>query len=226
MPPETSHPRLPSRRWLWILPLAVASGLACPRSPVLAAERKVSFVNDVVPVLTRAGCNAGVCHAKAGGGQNGFQLSLLGFEPAEDREQLVLAGRGRRVFFGNPDQSLLLLKASGQVSHGGGRRLPKSSPGYAILRDWISQGAPKDDSTTPKLVALEIEPKQGTLRPQATQPLKALARYSDGRLRDVTRMALFESNDRAMADVSGDGLVKVFDLPDRRAPKGCPQGAH
>src|SRR5215831_15483275 len=95
-----------------------------------ASERRVSFVNDVVPILTKAGCNAGVCHAKAGGGQNGFQLSLLGFEPGEDFENIVLGGRGRRLFFGNPDQSLLLLKASGKVPHGGGLRLPKSSSGY------------------------------------------------------------------------------------------------
>src|SRR5262245_12697979 len=110
MPPETSHPWLPSRYWSWTLSLAMVSSLACPWSPVLAAERPVSFVNDVVPVLTRAGCNAGVCHAKAGGGQKGFQLSLLGFEPAEDLEHIVLEGRGRRLSFGNPDQSLLLLK--------------------------------------------------------------------------------------------------------------------
>src|SRR5439155_1549683 len=152
----------------------------------LAAERPVSFVNDVVPVLTRAGCNAGVCHAKAGGGQNGFQLSLLGFEPAEDLEHIVLEGRGRRLSFGVPEQSLLLLKASGQVAHGGGRRLPKSSPGYAVLRDWISQGAPKDDAAALKLVDLEIEPNKGSLRRQAAQQLKALARYSDGGVRDVT----------------------------------------
>src|SRR5262249_28129578 len=125
----------------------------------------------------------------------------------------VLEGRGRRLSFGNPDQSLLLLKASGQVPHGGGLRLPKSSPGYATIRDWISQGVPRDDASTPKLVALEIEPGKGSLRRQATRQLKALARYSDGRVRDVTSTALFESNDKAMADVSEGGLVKVLDLP-------------
>src|SRR5438445_645291 len=85
----------------------------------VAAEPPPSFINDVVPILTKAGCNAGVCHAKAGGGQKGFQLSLLGFEPAEDFEQIVLGGRGRRLSFAHPDHSLLLLKASGQVPHGG-----------------------------------------------------------------------------------------------------------
>ena len=82
--------------------------------PVDAAEQPVSFVNDVMPVLTKAGCNVGVCHAKAGGGQKGFQLSLLGFEPLEDFDHLVRESRSRRLFFGAPDRSLLLLKATGQ----------------------------------------------------------------------------------------------------------------
>lgn len=214
MPPEMSRPRQPSIHWLWILSMAGLSSLACPiSSPAHAAVRPVSFVNDVAPVLTKAGCNTGVCHAKAGGGQNGFQLSLLGFEPAEDFEHIVLEGRGRRLSFANPDQSLLLRKPSGQVSHGGGLRLPKSSPGYALIRDWIRQGVPMDDASSLKLVALEIEPKKGSLRCQATQQLQALARYSDGSVRDVTSMALFESNEKAMAEVPEGGLVKVFDLP-------------
>ncbi|QDU19228.1 DUF1549 and DUF1553 domain-containing protein [Urbifossiella limnaea] len=185
---------------------------ACPAS---AADGRVSFVNDVVPVLTRAGCNAGSCHAKAGGGQKGFQLSLFGFEPAEDFEHLVLEGRGRRLHFGSPENSLLLLKASGQVPHAGGPRLPKSSPGYGVVRDWIAQGARADEATTPKLVALEVEPKHGVLQRQAKLQLKAVARYSDGSTRDVTGTALFESNDKALAEVTEGGLVAAFDLPGR-----------
>jgi len=210
------HTRLPRRRsvyGLWIATIAGVLALVCPSSAAHAADRPVSFVNDVVPVLTKAGCNMGVCHAKAGGGQNGFQLSLLGFEPAEDFEHIVLEGRGRRLSFGSPDQSLLLLKASGQLPHGGGLRLPKSSPGYAMIHDWIRQGVPMDGAASPKLVAMEIEPKKGSLRRQATQQLKAVARYSNGSVRDVTGMSLFESNDKAMAEVSESGLVKVFDLP-------------
>jgi len=209
----TPHSRRLSAHWLWI---ASVLGVVCPVGHIgrlHAADQPVSFANDVVPVLTKAGCNAGACHAKAGGGQNGFQLSLLGFEPTEDFEHIVLEGRGRRLSFGTPDQSLLLLKASGQVPHGGGLRLPKSSPGYTTIRAWISQGAPKDSAVTPKLVGMEVEPKKGMLRRQGSQQLKALARYSDGSVRDVTSMALFESNDRALADVSESGLVKALDLP-------------
>ncbi len=213
MLPAMSHPRQPPVHWLWIVSMAGVLGLTCPLGSVCAAERPVSFVNDVVPVLTKAGCNMGVCHAKAGGGQNGFQLSLLGFEPSEDFEHIVLESRGRRLSFANPDQSLLLLKPSGQMAHGGGVRLPKSSPGYALIRDWIRQGAPKGDAATPRLVTLEIKPTKGTLGRQTAQPLKALAHYSDGSVRDVTSMSLFESNDKAMAEVSNEGLVKALDLP-------------
>ena len=165
-----------------------------------------------MPVLTKAGCNAGVCHAKAGGGQKGFQLSLLGFEPREDHENLTQASFGRRLSPGTPDRSLLLLKATGQVPHGGGVRLDPASAEYAVLRDWIGQGATFDEATAPRLEAFEIEPRQGTVPRGGAQQLKATARYADGSTRDVTRTAVYETNDSAMAEVSGDGLVRVLDL--------------
>lgn len=156
--------------------------------PAGAAEsqRAVSFINEVVPVLTKAGCNAGVCHAKAGGGQNGFQLSLLGFEPREDYEHLVLEGRGRRLFPADPDRSLLLTKASGQVPHGGGVRLDPSSESYSLLRRWIQQGTLYASAGEPDLVSIEVEPGRGSMQPHAAQQLKSVARYSDGSVRDST----------------------------------------
>ena len=177
------------------------------------ASERVSFVNDVVPLLTKAGCNAGVCHAKAGGGQNGFELSLLGFEPAEDYERLTRAGRGRRLFPAAPDQSLLLLKASGKVPHGGGARLPQESQGYGLLREWIQQGTPGRTDQDADLVRLEVQPPRGTLEMGSQQALRAVAHYSDGSHRDVTELALFESNDEALAEVSEQGLVKANDVP-------------
>jgi hypothetical protein len=210
---ETSPCWRSSNHWLWRFSISAMVSLAGSFTLLHGEDQPISFVNDVMPVLTKAGCNAGVCHAKAGGGQNGFQLSLLGFEPDEDYEHIVMESRGRRLLVGNADQSLLLRKASGQVPHGGGVRLSKSSTGYATLRNWISQGVPKDDASSRKLVSIEIEPKKGLLQRQASQQLKALARYSDGNVRDVTSMALFESNDKAMAEVTGTGLVKVSDLP-------------
>lgn len=177
-----------------------------------AAEQPVSFVNDVVPLLTKAGCNVGVCHAKAGGGQKGFQLSLLGFEPQEDFESLTKEGRNRRLFFGSPDQSLLLLKASGQMPHGGGVRLASNSEGYALLRRWIRDGAALDAASAPKLVSFEVQPARGTIQRLAEQQLKAIAQYSDGTVRDVTGLALYESNDKAMAEVTDRGLVTISEI--------------
>ena len=121
-------------------------------------------------------------------------------------------GRGRRLFVGGPDRSLVLLKASGQVPHGGGVRLPPSSDGYAALCEWIRQGALFDDDAAPKLVGFDVQPQRSTLRPQQEQQLKAMARYSDGSVRDVTSQAVYEANDRAMAEVSGSGLVKALDI--------------
>lgn len=177
-----------------------------------AADRPVSFLNDVMPVVNKAGCNIGVCHAKAGGGQNGFQLSVLGFDPQDDYEHLVKEGRGRRLFPNEPERSLILRKASGQVPHGGGIRLPTTSEGYATLREWIRQGAPFGSENEPKLVSFEVQPSRGTVKQRSEQPLKAIAKYSDGSERDVTSLAVYESNDPAMAEVSGTGLVKVLDL--------------
>lgn len=165
-----------------------------------------------MPVLTKAGCNAGVCHAKAGGGQNGFQLSLYGFEPAEDYEHLTMEDRGRRLFSGAPDRSLLLQKASGKVPHGGGVRLPATSEGYTTIEAWIRQGAPGDDAGVRELVSFAIEPQRATVAPHGQQQLRALATYSDGSVRDVTNLANYESNDKPMAEVSDAGLVKALDI--------------
>jgi hypothetical protein len=181
------------------------------------ADRPVSFMNEVMPVLTKAGCNGGVCHAKAGGGQKGFQLSLLGFEAAEDYEHIVKENRGRRLFPAAPESSLILTKASGKTPHGGGLRLKPDSEGYATLLNWIRQGAPYDGDTAPSLVSIEVQPGRGTVPRNTEVQLKALAKYSDGVERDVTGMALFESNDKSMADVDDRGLVKVSDIPGKVA---------
>ncbi len=177
----------------------------------------VSFVNDVVPLLTKSGCNTGVCHAKAGGGQNGFQLSLLGFEPKEDFEHLVNEGRGRRLFPSAPDQSLLLVKATGKIPHGGGVRFEEQSKSTELLLNWIRQGANYDGDSAPKLVTFEVVPREGSVNPNDTQQLTAIARYSDGSERNVTEMALYEANDRAMAEVNGSGLVRFLDIPGKAA---------
>ena len=105
----------------------------------MEAIEPVSFPNQVVPIFTKLGCNSGGCHGKAAG-QNGFKLSLLGFEPREDFEHLVNEGRGRRLFPAVPDQSLLLAKAINVSPHGGGQRLQQDSHEYRLMLRWIAQG--------------------------------------------------------------------------------------
>ncbi len=182
---------------------------------VSAAEsvRAVSFINDVVPVLTKASCNSGACHAKAGMGQNGFQLSLLGFEPQEDYEHLVKEARGRRLSATAPEQSLLLLKAASAVPHGGGRRLDPESEAYRLVKTWIAQGMKYDQSTDPKLVSISVQPARGTLKRKGEQQLKVMARFSDGRVKDITKLALYEANDRSMAETEENGRVRILDIP-------------
>ena len=177
------------------------------------AVHEVSFVNEIMPVLTKSGCNAGVCHAKAGNGQNGFQLSLLGFEPQEDYDHLVKEARGRRLFPASPEQSLLLQKASGRLPHGGGVRLEPESEGYALLLNWIRQGAAYDGAAAPQLMAIHIEPSRGSVQRESQQQLTATAKYADGSQRDITQLALYESNDSAMAEVTAGGLVSILDNP-------------
>jgi hypothetical protein len=177
-----------------------------------AEERPLNFANDIVPIFTKAGCNAGGCHGKAGG-QNGFKLSLLGFEPAEDYEHIVREARGRRVFPAAPEQSLLLSKAVNSTPHGGGKKLDPKSDEYALLIKWISSGMPFGRETDPKLVSIDVQPKEMVMTLKSQQQLKVLARYSDGYVRDVTRSALYDPNDKSMAETTEDGMVKLFDLP-------------
>ena len=192
-------------RWL------VAGALAFTS---LSAEEKrpLNFSNDIAPILTKASCNSGGCHGKASG-QNGFKLSLLGFEPQEDYEHIVKEARGRRVFPAAPEQSLLLLKGINAVPHGGGKKLDPKSQDYQVLTDWISQGMPYGKDTDPKLTSIEVLPKQNVMKLKSQQQLQVLARYSDGYVRDVTRSALYEPNEKAMAEASEEGLVKLFDIP-------------
>jgi hypothetical protein len=175
-------------------------------------SRPLHFGNDIVPVLTRHGCNAGGCHGKASG-QNGFKLSLFGFDPSFDYDAIVKEGRGRRVFPPAPERSMLLAKPSGQAPHGGGRRFSADSEAYRMLRRWIVQGMPVGDDKAPALRQLEMVPRQRVLPRQGRQQLAVLARYSDGSVRDVTRQAQYQSNEPAVAAVEDDGLVRTLGVP-------------
>ncbi|MEM0924479.1 MAG: DUF1549 domain-containing protein [Planctomycetota bacterium] len=168
----------------------------------------VSFPGQVVPIFTKLGCNGGGCHGKIAG-QNGFRLSLLGFEPRVDHKHLVAESRGRRVSIPAPDRSLLLRKTTNEVPHGGGARTPRGSHEYRILRRWIAQWMPYGSGDEPIVTSIRVYPESRRLLADSEQQLTVIATYSDGSTEDVTRGAVFESNDDQMAEVTTDGLVNV-----------------
>jgi hypothetical protein len=200
-----------------LVALAVRAGDAADSADAaVPVDRDIDFVSHIVPILTRHGCNSGGCHgAGAGTGQNGFYLSLFGFEPVKDHERIVGVARGRYLEFAAPDESLLLLKPSGASPHGGGIRLPPDSASYATLRRWIAAGAPLGDPGRYPLRTLEIAPATRILQPREQVRLKVTAVYADGDREDVTATCRFESNDSGVAEVDkeGTGLVTAGDLP-------------
>src|SRR5579871_537281 len=173
-----------------------------------SSSRRISFVNDVVPALTRAGCNQGACHGAAQG-KNGFKLSLRGFAPDLDYLAITHQAWGRRVSLAQPAQSLLLRKPLLQIPHRGGMALRRGTPEYAILRRWLQQGAPGPDSRDPHLIRLEVQPSAQTLAPRAGLSLRVYARFSDGTRRDVTYWTRYGTNDENIATVGIDGAVKT-----------------
>lgn len=169
----------------------------------------LDFRRDIVPILTKAGCNGGNCHGKSGG-RGGFQLSLFGFDPETDHRDIVHASRGRRLFAGNPDRSLLLLKPAGVVPHGGGIRLRPQDEEYQRVRRWIETGAEWGAAETPQLVRIEVEPSERMLGHRCQQQIVVTGVYSDGSRRDVTRTTEFRSNETSVAEIDEHGLVTTL----------------
>ena len=188
------------------------------------ASRSFHFENDIIPVFSRFGCNTSGCHGKAEG-QNGFKLSIFGFAPEADHSSLLQEGRGRRTFLPIPDQSLLLLKASGGMPHGGGIRIRRGSGEYRLLRDWIAAGAPFGEPDAPKVVDLRVTPSERRMRREALQQLQVTAIYNDGREVDVTHHAKFQSNVEALARVDEFGLVTTDENPGEAAVMASYMGA-
>lgn len=170
--------------------------------------RSVDFRTEVMPLLSKHGCNAGGCHGKASG-QNGFKLSLFGFDTEFDYAAIAKEARGRRLFPASPDQSLFLLKAAGKVPHGGGKRLIPGSADYQVVRRWIAAGAAPSAQDAPKVVRIRVLPSDGVLQPGQVQQLAVTADYSDGSMRDVTRQSEFLSNLDVVASVDADAVVKA-----------------
>jgi len=167
-----------------------------------------SFVHDVEPLFTRLGCNQGSCHGK-GAGQNGFRLSLRGYAPEMDYLWLTREYDGRRIDTAHPANSLLLLKPLGKAPHEGGKLLSEGSREHRLILDWIEAGAPGPRKDEPGVKSVSAEPVQRTLKPGQEQQLTVFAEYVDGRKRDVTWLARFDSNDAGVATVDARGLVRV-----------------
>lgn len=177
-----------------------------------AVTRPFHFERDIVPILSRYGCNASGCHGKAEG-QNGFKLSVFGFDPAADFMALLQESQGRRVSLARPAESLLLTKATGRVPHGGGARLPIDNVEYQLLRKWIAAGAPFGRADAPQAVSVKLYPSARRMRFGESQQLQLTAAYSDGEQIDVTPLAKFQSNNEGLATVDEQGRVTVGSTP-------------
>jgi len=197
-----------------IQPLCVLSALSL--STLGSEPQSVSFELDVQPILTARGCNSGGCHGKQRG-QNGFQLSLLGFDPDFDYAALTKHGRGRRVFPAAADRSLLLTKPTGQLPHGGGLRLDREGDDYETIKSWIESGTPRRIEDEPKLVRVSVEPSQQSMKPSQRKPLHVTAFYSNGTTRDVTQRTSFQSNESAVVSVDKYGMMTAGPIPGETA---------
>jgi len=199
-------PRLPS------LTLAGAVALlgVCPAH---AADDVPLFTRHVTALFSKLGCNGGTCHG-AVKGQNGFSLSLFAAEPITDHDRLIHQAGGRRLNFESPENSLLLLKATGQLPHEGGKRLDAASAEYQVLRRWIAAGAPVDALDRSRVKQLRVMPAEQTIKPGDTYALRVEAHFSDGTTEDVTALCSFESLDRGVATVTSGGAVQAQGIGD------------
>ncbi|HUR55804.1 MAG TPA: DUF1549 domain-containing protein, partial [Gemmataceae bacterium] len=195
-----------------VIALLLSAGVCAPS----VAGEPVHFANDVMPLFSKLGCNSAGCHGKASG-QNGFKLSVFGFDADADYAALVKEARGRRVFPSAPDRSLLLLKPTGKVAHGGGRRIDPGSPDYAVLREWVRQGTPVGAADAPRAVSLRVSPTERVLGLNAEQRIRATVVYSDGTTRDVTEAAGYTSNAGHVAEVDPRGRVRTGNSPGEAA---------
>lgn len=166
----------------------------------------VHFANDIIPMITRLGCNAGSCHG-ALKGQNGFKLSLFGYDPEADYQMIVKEGNGRRIDREKPEDSLILLKPTFAVAHGGGQRFEPGSMEYKALRDWIRAGTPFD-SKAPRIERITVLPSERVLVGRGEQQqLVVLGQLSDGTTKDLTNDVKYVSNDEGIATVDAKGQV-------------------
>ncbi len=191
--------------------LTITVGTLSTEIPVIVAQashdRPISFALDIMPVFMAAGCNSGACHGSARG-QDGFRLSLFGFDPQGDYQRITREIAARRINLAQPAESLILQKALGRVLHTGGTRFEQDSPLYESLHRWIDAGCPRDGAGTARVTDLYLYPEQAVLRAEgATLPFVVIASYSDGATRDVTHLAVFRTNNETSAAITSEGLI-------------------
>ncbi len=184
------------------LPVVVNGPGKNPKQPW--QPQPASFTRDVLPQLARAGCASGGCHSKPEG-QNGFKLSVFSYDPKSDHAEIIADVRGRRLFPAAPEQSLLLQKPLLGIPHEGGRRIEAGSATHTTIQRWIRDGAPFALTNEPTLATVEVFPSERTAPSDSSHRLLVRARYSDGSIRDVTRLAAFESSDRELAAIDEHG---------------------
>lgn len=168
-----------------------------------------SFKRDVLPVLMRDGCNAGDCHGSARG-QDGFMLSLFGYDPEGDYYRIKEEYVGRRINLAEPRKSLLLEKATGAVAHTGGECFTEDSASYKVLLDWLKAGAPRDPDDA--AVAESIRFEKESLRfetPSGSVAGKVIAAYTDGTERDITQWCLYMTSDESVVKIGDDGKISA-----------------
>ena len=166
-----------------------------------------SFAADILPVLTKYGCNGGSCHG-ALTGQNGFKLSLFGYEPEADHDMIVAKHNGRRIDKANPEKSLLLAKPTFAVKHAGGKLFTETSQDYQTLKTWIQNGAARNPATDRQMASLRVIPELATLTGKdAKRKLLVTARFNDGTEADVSHLVKYTSNDDSIAAINLKGEV-------------------
>jgi Protein of unknown function (DUF1549)/Protein of unknown function (DUF1553) len=168
---------------------------------------RVSFRKDIIPVLTRSGCNSGTCHGSSRG-QDGFRISLFGFDPAGDYHRITREAPSRRINLAFPDESLMLQKGMGNVTHTGGKRFEKDSFPYQQITQWLREGA-LDDPEAARVTRIELFPPNAVLRGiEATQRFVVIGHYADGTRRDVSHLTVFLSRDESVAPITPEGVAR------------------
>lgn len=192
------------RKHFLLVAVAVSGSVAA-----YGAETKISFVKDVMPILNRVGCTQGTCHGAAKG-KGGFKLSLRGYDPEYDYRALIQDLSGRRFNRTDPARSLMLLKPTQQIPHGGGQRFEVDSAYYKIIKQWIEEGTDFGDPVAAQISKLEVTPPEVLMnKPGGEQQFKVVAHYADNSTRDVSKETVFSSNTPTIAEISDSGNLKA-----------------